>query len=147
MLADRLEHIRARERFHPGLFALFVNPFFLARRGLFVNVFPLGRYIRGKVLDVGCGEKPYERICNADQYIGLEIDTPENRKKKKADFFYDGNTFPFQGAEFDSVVTSQVFEHVFNPDQFLSEIYRVLKPGGMLLLTVPFVWDEAKRAL
>jgi SAM-dependent methyltransferase len=36
-------------------------------------------------------------------------------------------------------------EHVFNPDDFLGEINRVLKPGGKLLLTVPFVWDEHEQ--
>jgi SAM-dependent methyltransferase len=38
-----------------------------------------------------------------------------------------------------------VLEHVFNPDEFLAEINRVLKPGGRLLLTVPFVWDEHEQ--
>jgi len=40
---------------------------------------------------------------------------------------------------------NQVLEHVFNPDAFLSEIYRVLKRDGKLLLTVPFVWDEHEQ--
>ena len=46
---------------------------------------------------------------------------------------------------FDSVLCNQVLEHVFNPDYFLSEIHRVLKPSGKLLLTVPFVWDEHEK--
>lgn len=48
-------------------------------------------------------------------------------------------------AEFDSVVTNQVLEHVFNPDEFISEINRVLKINGKLLLTVPFIWDEHEQ--
>jgi SAM-dependent methyltransferase len=40
---------------------------------------------------------------------------------------------------------NQVLEHVFNPVQFLQEVNRVLKPGGKLLLTVPFVWDEHEQ--
>jgi SAM-dependent methyltransferase len=39
-------------------------------------------------------------------------------------------------------VINQVFEHVFNPDEFLDEVRRVLKYEGKLLMTVPFVWDE-----
>jgi SAM-dependent methyltransferase len=38
-----------------------------------------------------------------------------------------------------------VLEHVFNPDDFLNEVNRVLKPSGKLLLTVPFVWDEHEQ--
>jgi SAM-dependent methyltransferase len=52
---------------------------------------------------------------------------------------------PFSNQEFDSVITNQVFEHVFNPDKFLSEINRVLKVGGLLLISVPFVWDEHEQ--
>jgi len=84
-------------------------------------------------------------FLSATSYIGLELDTIANRKNKKADYFYDGTTFPFQDNEFDSVITNEVFEHVFNPDNFLREIYRVLKPGGILLITVPFVWDEHEQ--
>lgn len=43
------------------------------------------------------------------------------------------------------VICNQVLEHVFNPDLFLQEIFRVLKPGGKLLMTVPFVWDEHEQ--
>ena len=74
--------------------------------------------------------------------IGLEFDTPENRVEKKADFFYDGKIFPFGDNEFDSILTTQVLEHVFTPEIFVAELNRVLKPGGKMLLTVPFVWDE-----
>ena len=77
--------------------------------------------------------------------MGLEIETTVHREISKADFFYDGERFPFNNNEFDSVVTNQVFEHVFDPDNFLSEINRVLRGGGMLLLTVPFVWDEHEQ--
>ena len=65
--------------------------------------------------------------------------------RKIADYFYDGTTFPFNDDEYDSVLCNQVLEHVFNPDEFLSEIKRVLKPEGRLLLTVPFVWDEHEQ--
>ncbi|HRR34277.1 MAG TPA: methyltransferase domain-containing protein [Kiritimatiellia bacterium] len=56
-----------------------------------------------------------------------------------------GITFPFSDETFDGVVGSQVLEHVFNPSVFLSEVARVLKSHGHLLLTVPFVWDEHEQ--
>jgi len=102
----------------------------------------------GQLLDVGCGSKPYRDLfVNVDRYIGLEFDTPESRAANYADFFYDGNHFPFNDASYEVVLANQVFEHVFNPDEFLNEILRILKPEGKLLLSVPFVWDEHLQPL
>ena len=133
------------EMFHPSLIGLFINPFYFSRKGLVQHLTAVSKQVTGKVLDVGCGNKPYMSLYRADQYVGLEIDSPGNRKNKLADEFYDGNIFPFQNESFDSVVSNQVFEHVPNPDQFLSEISRVLKKDGTLLMTAPFVWDEHEQ--
>lgn len=105
----------------------------------------LGKRISGRTLDVGCGSKPYEQLYGSTEYVGLEYDTPQNRSGKKADYLYDGKTFPFGDGEFDSMVPNEVFEHVFNPDRFLDETHRVLTPGGMILMTMPFVWDEHEQ--
>ncbi|MBI3601165.1 MAG: class I SAM-dependent methyltransferase [Nitrospinae bacterium] len=142
---ERLKVVVQREQFHPGLLGIFVNPFYFARRGLYQHIKSLSPSIYGKTLDIGCGGKPYKNICNSSEYIGLEIDSPENRKNKEADYFYYGKKFPFQDGEFDSVITSQVLEHIFNPDDFLSEANRVLKDGGILLISIPFVWDEHEQ--
>ncbi|MBA4416986.1 MAG: methylase [Syntrophus sp. (in: bacteria)] len=124
---------------------MFINPFYFARKGLYENISALASKITGDVLDIGCGQKPYQHLIRAEKYIGLELDTPQNRVNKKADIFYDGHRFPFEDNEFDSVVVNAVLEHVFNPKEFLAEINRVLKPGGALLATAPFVWDEHEQ--
>lgn len=134
-----------REKFNPSFLGVFINPFYFARRGLYLNIKLFSHYIRGKVLDIGCGQKPYQYLFNSTEYIGLEIDTPENRVSKEADYFYDRKTFPFKNEEFDSVLATQVFEHIFEPGDFSKEINRVLKTNGTLLLTVPFVWDEHEQ--
>ena len=134
-----------REQFEPSLIGIFINPFYIARRGLFRNIRLFGGAVTGKTLDVGCGTKPYEHLFNSTEYIGMEIETTTNRKGKKADVYYGGGGFPFNDGEFDSLVTNQVFEHVFNPYDFLKEINRVMKQNGTLLLTVPFVWDEHEK--
>jgi len=131
--------------FLPGLVGLLINPFYFARKDLAAQIRDLGQSLKGKTLDVGCGSKPYQRLCNSSEYVGMELDTVENRKKKLADCFYDGHRFPFKAETFDSAMASQVLEHVFNPNEFLCEIYRVLKPGGSLLITVPFTWDEHEQ--
>lgn len=144
-MIKELKKIIHKNQFDPSPIAIFFNPFFIARRGLLRSIKELGKEINGKTLDVGCGTKPYQNYFCSSEYIGLEIESTINRKIKQADYFYDGKNFPFVNQEFDSVVTNQVLEHVFNPDEFLGEINRVLKTHGKLLLTVPFVWDEHEQ--
>jgi len=134
-----------KQQYAPGIMGLWLNPFYHSRNGLRRAIGQLASQMKGRLLDVGCGRKPYHDMFSVDEYVGLEIDTPENRASKQAEFFYDGNSFPFDSQGFDGVVCNQVLEHVFTADQFLGEINRVLKPNGLLLLTVPFVWDEHEQ--
>ena len=143
MIGSIKERVK-KEYFKPGILGIIINPFYIARKGLITNIAELGKEISGRTLDVGCGTKPYENYFNSTEYIGLEIETTPH-EEAQADVYYKGDKFPFDAKEFDSVVTNQVFEHVFIPDNFMKEINRVLKPGGKLLITVPFVWDEHEQ--
>ena len=129
----------------PGAAGLLLNPFYFARRGLYEAVRAFSGQLKGRVLDVGCGTRPYESLFAASEYIGLELDTPAARARNRADYYYDGAVFPFDAESFDALLCNQVFEHVFNPEHFMAEMNRVLKPGGRLLLTVPFAWDEHEQ--
>lgn len=140
-----LKRLVLAQQFNPGIFGLWVNPFYHARRGLYREIARAAPQLDGRVLDVGCGYKPYRHLFQCREYVGLEIDSTESRARKQADFFYDGNRFPFPDGTFDGVICNQVLEHVFEPKRFLDEIGRVLKPEGKLLLTVPFVWDEHEQ--
>lgn len=140
-----LKTIYRRQMFFPGWLGMMVNPFYFARKGLAWHISELAGHITGKTLDAGCGSKPYAHLYHSDEYVGLEIDSPQSRSLNKADCYYDGNRFPFADEIFDSMVSNEVFEHVFNPGQFLNEVSRVLKPGGVILLTMPFVWDEHEQ--
>jgi SAM-dependent methyltransferase len=134
-----------REKFNPGWLGLLVNPFYHARRGLMRGLNEFFPELRGDVLDVGCGRKPYRDHVPATRYVGVDVDTPVTRALAMADIFYDGRTLPFSDGSFDGVLCSQVLEHVFTPEEFLREIHRVLRPGGRLLLATPFVWDEHEQ--
>ena len=128
-----------------GLISFILNPFSFARQSIFVAVKKYSHLLEGEVLDVGCGKAPYSRQFFPGRWEGLEMDTPENRASGIATHFYTGGEFPFADSSYDGVIATQVLEHVFDPDRFLSECHRVLKPGGKLLLTVPFAWLEHEQ--
>ncbi len=144
-MIDFLKSIYRQQMYFPTWLGIFVNPFYFARSGLFSAVQEFAPGMSGRLLDVGCGSKPYRSLFTVDAYIGLDIDSESSRQRAVAEHLYDGGVFPFSDCSFDSVLCNQVLEHVFNPDEFLGEIARVLKPGGRLLLTVPFVWDEHEQ--
>lgn len=132
-----------KQSFEPGVAGIFVNPFFFIRRGLFKNIREMAPKLQGRLLDFGCGRKPYEHLFRVNEYIGLDMEqTGHEHTSSKIDVFYDGKTIPFANDHFDSVFCSEVFEHIFNLDEVIIEIRRVMKPGGQILITVPFCWNE-----
>ena len=102
-------------------------------------------YMEGAVLEVGCGEGRgihlLESMCNsyyAVDKIGAVLD--KLRVKFPKITFQQMTLPPLQGLEdnsFDRVVSFQVIEHIKNDRFYLQEIYRVLKPGGIALITTP----------
>ena len=124
--------------------SLFLNPFYLSRRGLYNKLKPLLKDIRGCLLDFGCGDKPYQSLFSSiDDYIGLDIeDRGHDHTTEDINILYDGKIIPFDDNHFDVVFATEVFEHVDNLDEIIIEIKRVLKPNGKLIMTVPFVFME-----
>jgi SAM-dependent methyltransferase len=145
-MLKQLVNVKKRQDFNPGFLGLFINPFFIARKALWKAIQEVAPDLQGDLLDVGCGRKPYKKLFNVSSYTGMDIENPgHSHQGEDIDVFYDGKTFPFQDNAFDSILCNQVLEHVFNPESFLKEINRVLKPGGKILLSVPFVWDEHEQ--
>ncbi len=145
-MLSRFNAIYKRQRFHINVLSVFINPFFFVRRGLFRGIRQYAPQLGGRLLDFGCGSKPYRELFTVREYIGVDMEQTGHahlkEEKGMIDVFYDGKTLPFENHHFDSVFSSEVFEHVFNLPDMLTEINRVLKPGAMALFTVPFVWNE-----
>jgi SAM-dependent methyltransferase len=103
---------------------------------------------RGRLLDVGCGSKPYLDDIGplVDEYVGLEH--PETmHDRDRVDVWGDATALPFEDDSFDTVVSFHVLEHVDDPWAAVREIHRVLRPGGHVVLGLPFMWGlhEAPR--
>lgn len=105
-------------------------------RKLFEEVQHAHRHlIRGRVLNVGGGRLPYRELSPGMVNIDLS-DHPE--VDIRGDFVR--NRLPFKEGTFDTVLCMSVLEHVRDPDWVIGEIHRVLRPGGLLLLCVPFFY-------
>lgn len=132
-----------KQSFSPSFAGVFFNPFYFIRRALYHKINQLSKQLSGKLLDFGCGRKPYEHLFTVNEYIGVDVDqTGHDHKNSKVDIYYDGKMLPFEANSFDSIFCSEVLEHLMNADDVLADLYRVLKPGGKMLLTAPFCWNE-----
>jgi len=106
------------------------------------------------ILDAGCGDgelsKKIKEITRAQVYgvdISLKICKPAQQKGiivKEADL---SKKIPFEDNFFDMVFTSEVIEHLINPDNFLKETKRILKDDGVLILTTPNLASWYNRIL
>lgn len=102
--------------------------------------------LSGQLLDAGCGKMPYReyiiRNSAVQDYIGLDIETALIYDENiKPDHTWDGRVMPFENESFDSCIAIEVLEHCPEPEVFLKEVYRVLRPGSAFFFTVPFLWN------
>jgi SAM-dependent methyltransferase len=91
--------------------------------------------LTGKLLDAGCGHKPYARLVPCREYIGMEV-KPKNPEDVPGSVL----GIPFPDATFDSALCLEVLEHIPAPAKGAAELFRVLKPGGHVYVTVPQMW-------
>ena len=102
--------------------------------------YAVARYATGKILDVGCGNKPYEALFNTNKenYIGCDV---VQSSENKVDVLCKATEIQLESNSFDTVFSTQVMEHVDNSDKMMQECNRVLKPGAHLILSVPLCWE------
>jgi SAM-dependent methyltransferase len=99
------------------------------------------QYLRGRMLDVGCGDKPYETVLRpyVTEHIGL--DHPDSlHGLRHADIVASAYEIPVGDAHFDSILATEVLEHLEDPLAALREWARVLVPGGCIVMTTPTLW-------
>lgn len=125
--------------FSPSL----IHPYYFIRTGLKNEVLKYSSYLSGRLMDFGCGSKPYQSFFQVEEYTGVDFENEGHpHQNEQIDVFYDGQTIPLPEEYFDSILCTEVFEHIFNLDAVLQELNRVLKINGHILITCPFVWNE-----
>jgi SAM-dependent methyltransferase len=99
-------------------------------------------YSRGILVDVGCGDVPYYMIYRDLIEDNICIDwAGEGRESPFLDKTADLNQgIPLDGGIADTVLCTDVLEHIHNPELLFSEMARIMKNGGKLVLTVPFMY-------
>jgi SAM-dependent methyltransferase len=99
------------------------------------------QHARGRLVDIGCGEKPLRQLIAPYVTEHIGIDHAETRHDmSNIDLFGTAYHIPVAANTFDSALCNAVLEHLEEPEQALRETCRVLKPGGVAIYAVPFLW-------
>jgi SAM-dependent methyltransferase len=88
----------------------------------------------GVVIDVGAKSAPYRSLIRATEYLTLDI-----RPESGADIIGDIHSIPRASESVDAVICTEVLEHCRDPRVAVGELHRLLRPGGVCLLTTRFI--------
>jgi len=90
---------------------------------------------KGVVLDCGSKHSPYRNIIPSTKYLRLDIDEHSN-----PDICSDLHNIKWESNYFDTIIATEVLEHLHSPQKAIDEIYRILKPGGICILSTRFIY-------
>lgn len=128
----------------------YVSPCFLIKYYLQrdIKYFAKKYNFAGKILDLGCGQKPYGQFFENSKYVGIDFESYSKSKDspyKKPDYYFDEKyledlKLPFESGIFDNAVSFQVLEHHPEPEIMIRELARITKKDGLILITCPFIY-------
>ncbi len=98
-------------------------------------------YFYGRLIDIGCGTKPYKLMLSSivNEHIGVDHwSSPHD--KSNVDLVGSAYEIPVPAESFDAALCTAVLEHLEEPQCALAECFRILKPDGRAIYTVPFIW-------
>jgi len=95
-------------------------------------------YARGRLADIGCGSRPYRTLCSAyvREQIGFDLAGGPGVDFPCVEAYH----LPVPDESFDTVLCTDVLEHLEEPSQAVKEAMRILKPGGVAIYTTPLFW-------
>jgi SAM-dependent methyltransferase len=120
-----------------GITATMISQMDSLRYSIFVKTKEYGqKYLKGLVLEIGAGNNYLNQIFNGiySEWISLDYDI----RNDSIDLQGDGQMLPIKSELLDTIISIDVLEHVPDPEKFVHELFRVLKPGGVVILSTPF---------
>ena len=99
------------------------------------------QHLRGRLVDIACGTKPYAEMLApyVSEHVGVDhgetLHRPDN-----VDLWATAYEIPVEDASFDSAICTAALEHLEEPEQALRECFRILRPAGTAIYSVPFIW-------
>lgn len=99
------------------------------------------RHFSGRLIDIGCGTKPYLELLApyVKEHVGVDH-KDSHHDRMNVDLEGTAYKIPVESASFDCALCSAVLEHLEEPEAALRECHRVLKPRGVAIYSVPFIW-------
>ena len=96
----------------------------------------------GMLLDVGCGLKPYQKFFEPfiEKYVGSEYLPESGYRGNTADLCGDAASLPIGDESIDTILCTEVMVNLADPETTIAEFARVLRTGGTLITTAPFVY-------
>jgi SAM-dependent methyltransferase len=99
-----------------------------------------------RVLDAGAGECRFKDLFAHTEYVGIDFAQGDPAwNYSRLDVIGRLEELPFPSGSFDHVLSIVVLEHTSQPGRVIEEFQRVLKPGGMVHLVVPHMWEEHQK--
>jgi SAM-dependent methyltransferase len=101
-----------------------------------------GSHAGDRLVDIGCGRKPWAAIFApyVTEHIGVDREAPSSPDAGEVDIVGDAYSVPLNDGSADTVLLTEVLEHLEDPIRALEEAHRLLAPGGGLILTTPLIF-------
>ncbi len=124
----------------PKLSASILQKNWIIAKQLEQGISTASKYAKGLLLDAGCGDKPYRHLFakKVDRHIG--IDMGSSLVGNNLDIYGHLLSLPFANCTFETVLCTEALQYVPEPSRTMQEFYRVLQPGGVLILTTTQMW-------
>jgi SAM-dependent methyltransferase len=95
----------------------------------------LRKFAKGSILEIGCGNLSYRKYIKSKNYKTLDINP-----KVKPDFCEDIHKTKIPSNSFDTIIMIETLEHLYNPFKAIEQAHRILKQGGYVIATTPFIY-------